>query len=249
MLFAALAFSGAIAQDRADTAPPHLVLARELVSHTQRQDNVYQLGARRIVLPADAPGSRYAVTADCSGFMLALFARSGYATEARMGYLSAAATSRRRRPAAQDFVHSIEVEQGFQRISKIDDLRPGDVLAHAMLDAADRRETGTTGHIFLVDSLPRPIAPRAPVVSGTRQFEVQVIDSNDELLGSDDTRKASPGPGLGRGTIRLFADEQGAVVGWARTFKDVSRFFSYDPRFPSDTRLRKAAMGRPVAGP
>ena len=52
--------------------------------------------------------------------------------------------------------------------------------------------------------------------------------------------------GLGKGTIRIYADAHGALVGWARTFRNSNRFFSYSPRFPSDTKVRKAAVGRPL---
>jgi hypothetical protein len=52
--------------------------------------------------------------------------------------------------------------------------------------------------------------------------------------------------GVGAGTIRLYADAGGRIVGWARNYRD-ARFFSYDPAFPSDTKRRKAAVGRPLA--
>ena len=39
---------------------------------------------------------------------------------------------------------------------------------------------------------------------------------------------------------------EGELVGWARTFAKSNRFFSYDPRFPSDSKRRRAAIGRPV---
>ena len=228
--------------------PPHLAIARELVDKVKPEDNEYKLGSQRITLPGDGPGSRHAVRADCSGFLLALFQRSGYSTRARMVFLDA--SPQRKRPRAEDFVASIEQQKGFVRLGRVGELRPGDLLAHAMLDAADKSEVGTTGHVFLVDSAAARITARKPVVAGTRQFEIRVIDSNNEFLGDDDTRMADasrPHPGLGRGTIRLYADEQGQLVGWARTFRHATRFFSYDPRFPSDTRRRKAVMGRPVA--
>jgi hypothetical protein len=160
-------------------------------------------------------------------------------------------TPNRRKHAAEDFVLSIEKEGGFTRIRKVEDLRPGDVLAHAMLNIEDRRKTGSTGHVFLINGHPKQIASRRPVVEETRQFEVSIIDSNEAYTGDDDSRLIDPAnkvKGLGKGTIRLYADSGGELVGWATTFKTTTRFFSYDPRFPSDTRARKAAMGRPVAG-
>lgn len=252
-LLVALAFWGAPARAQADAAaiPGYLAVARELVQNTKPDDNRYNLGGQFISFPGDSPSGRYAVRADCSGFLLAIFERAGYTTRSRMEYLPSS-SRKRTRPAAQDFVHSIEAEKGFTRIRDVRQVKPGDLLAHAMLNVEDQKQTGTTGHVFLIDSPLRPIAPRAPLVSGTRQFEVAVIDANDEHLGADDTRLADPArrvTGLGRGTIRLYVDGDGTLVGWARTFRDTRRFFSYDPRFPSDTRLRKAAVGRPAAAP
>jgi hypothetical protein len=227
--------------------PRHLAIARDVVEHVRPEDNRYVLGGEFIRLGADSPGAGYAVRADCSGFLLALFARAGYATRERMTYF--VPSPKRKRPAAEDFVASIEQERGFVRIASLADIRPGDLLAHAMLDAADKVEVGTTGHVFLIDSVPVPIRAVPPVVRDTRQHAVLVIDSNNEHLGADDTRLADPAHpvfGVGRGTIRLYSDASGTLVGWSRTFRHGRRFFSYSERFPSDTRRRKAAIGRPA---
>jgi hypothetical protein len=225
--------------------PAHLSTARVLVERTPAANNTYVLGGRFISLPGDSPSSTYAVRADCSGFLLAVFERSNYPIQVRMEFLVPGV--KRKRPRAEDFVLSIERESGFRRIRHVSDLRPGDLVAHAMINPEDQRETNTTGHVFLVNSVPQRILGDRPLVAGTTQFSVSVIDSNDELLGSDDTRRLGRNdihPGLGRGTIRLYSDEAGELVGWARTFQD-ARFYSYDPRFPSSTKMRKAAMGRP----
>ncbi len=229
--------------------PPHLALARQVVDNIQPEDNSYALGGQTVRFPGDLFSSKYSVRVDCSGFVLALFERAKYSTQSRMAYLKT--RSKKIRPVAEDFVLSIETEQGFTHIKEVTHLQPGDLLAHAMLSEEDQKQTSTTGHVFLVDSFPKKIAPRNPVVEGTEQFELAIIDSNEEHVGSDDSRLADPAhaiPGVGRGTIRIYADAHGALVGWARTFKNTNRFFSYSPNFPSDTKLRKAAMGRPVAG-
>ena len=243
LLLAALA--PAALSDRPADIPRHLAIARELVENIRPADNRYKLGGDFVSLPGDSASSRYAMTADCSGFLLAIFERAGYRIRSGMPFL--VATPGRKRPRAEDFVLSIEQEKGFRRIWHVTDIRPGDLLAHAMLDVADQRQTGTTGHVFLVDSAPRKIWAWKPIVGGTDQYEVSIIDSNGELVGEDDTRRASGiDAGLGRGTIRVYADAEGRLVGWARTFRASDRFFSYDPRFPSDTKRRKAAVGRPI---
>jgi hypothetical protein len=187
--------------------------------------------------------------ADCSGFLLAIFDRAKYLTQSQMSLLLP--SPKRKRPAAEDFVFSIEKEQGFKHIKNVRDISPGDLLAHAMLNIDDKKQAGTTGHVFLINSNLKRVRPRNPIIEGTEQFEVSIIDSNDEHVGADDSRLINPSSkitGLGKGTIRIYSDSNGELVGWARTFKNSSKFFSYSPQFPSDTKARKAAVGRPVSG-
>jgi hypothetical protein len=234
------------AQADSTEVPGYLAIARELVQNIAPENNRYVLGSQFISFPGDATSSGYSVKADCSGFLLAIFDRAGYSTRSQMTFLNP--SPKRKRPAAEDFVASIESEKGFKRIRTIEDMRPGDLLAHAMLNIADQKQTGTTGHVFLINSRPKQVAARKPVIAGTRQFEVSVIDSNEEHVGDDDSRLIDPSnriAGLGTGTIRIYGDSNGELVGWARTFSRSSRFFSYSPRFPSDTKARKAAVGRP----
>ena len=245
MAFSLLMASTAVATAATPEVPPHLALARELVQNIRPEDNQYVLGGESITFPGDGGSSRYAMKADCSGFALAVFARSGYSLRGQMHFL--VETPKRRRPRAEDFVLSIEEERGFKRIFNVADVRPGDIYAHAILSKQDQAETGTTGHVMIVDTAPRRVSPQPPLVPGTAQYALDVIDSNEEMLGSDDTRVAHGSkPGLGRGTIRMYADADGRLVGWARTFRKAI-FYSYDPRFRSDSRKpRKAAVGRPV---
>jgi hypothetical protein len=217
----ALALWALLASAQTADVPKHLAIARELVTNIAPENDHYHLGGQSISMPGDLFSNKYAMTADCSGFLLAVFDRAGYTTRSKMLYLK----------------------------SSISRKRPGDLLAHAMLNVEDQKQTSTTGHVFLVNSVPREITPRKPLVEGTRQYEVSIIDSNEEHVGADDTRLKDPAnklTGLGTGTIRLYADANGELVGWARTFTGSNRFFSYSPQFPSDTKLRKAAIGRPV---
>jgi hypothetical protein len=217
---------------RADSTeiPKHLALARELVDNIKPEDNRYSLGDQAISFPEDLFSSKYS-------------------TQYQMSFL--VPSPARRRLVAEDFVFSIEKEAGFKRIRGVRDIKPGDLLAHAMLNIDDKRQTGTTGHVFLINSYPKQIKPRNPIVEGTEQFEVSIIDSNEEHVGADDSRLVDPSnkiKGLGKGTIRVYSDSNGELVGWARTFKNTNKFFSYSPQFPSDTKARKAAVGRPIAG-
>jgi hypothetical protein len=157
--------------------PKHLALARELVANVKPENNRYSLGEQSVSFPGDVFSSGYSFGADCSGFLLAIFDRSKYSIQQKMSYQSS--SSRKRRPTAEDFVFSIEQETGYKHIRRVTDIAPGDVLAHAMLRLEDQKQTNTTGHVFLIDSHPRAITPRNPIVDGTDQFEISIIDSNE----------------------------------------------------------------------
>ena len=237
------------AQTESNEIPKHLALARELVENIKPENNRYSGGDDMIGFPGDFLSNKYSMRADCSGFLIALFERAKYTTRSQMSFLNWSPS--RKKLKSEDFLHSIENEKGFKRIKSIDHMRPGDVLAIELLNAEDKSKAGVTGHVALINSIPKKTLPRKPIVEGTRQFEVSLIDSNEEPAGEDDTRvidSSNKIQGLGKGTVRLYADAAGEVVGLARTFKNSNRFFSYTPRFPSDTKPRRAAIGRPMTG-
>jgi hypothetical protein len=91
---------------------------------------------------------------------------------------------------------------------------------------------------MLVDAPPQPRVATAPLLPGTRQYAVTVIDSSHSVHGLADTR-GSPtrhGTGVGRGTFRLYADSAGKIVASAWSVLAGSRL--------SDARVRKLAVGR-----
>jgi hypothetical protein len=109
----------------------------------------------------------------------------------------------------------------WQRIDRLADARPGDVVAWRKPVI---RETGVTGHIVLFDSTPKPL--------GENLFEVVVIDSTSRPH-KDDTRPADV-TGVGRGTIYLKTDDSGCPIAFASRSAE-GPFTAYD-----------IAVGRPV---
>ena len=74
----------------AGATPRHLAIARELVQNIEPENNHYHLGGQAISMPGDLFSNKYAMTADCSGFLLAVFDRAGYTTRSKMAYLTPA---------------------------------------------------------------------------------------------------------------------------------------------------------------
>jgi hypothetical protein len=62
-----------------------------------------------------------------------------------------------------------------------------------------------------------------------------ITDTNQEHVGADDSRLAGGSgavTGLGSGSIPIYVEASGELVGWARTFHNSNRFFSYSKRSP-----------------
>ncbi|WP_437307954.1 hypothetical protein [Sorangium sp. So ce388] len=108
----------------------------------------------------------------------------------------------------------------FRRILNVGEILPGDLLVINYTDSS-------SGHTAIVDAYPAAIAPAVePVVSGTTQYSLRVIDSTSSAHGcstdprtadtrwvpTDPTRSCRGGStdgGAGRGTMRLYAISPG----------------------------------------
>src|SRR5262249_28582727 len=114
--------------------------------------------------------------------------------------------------------------RGFVEIKELSQVRPGDLLAVKYLKRKDN-----TGHIMLVADAPRRMQPRKPIVDGTAQWEVPVIDSSETGHGNTDTRHhKGPGgkdhQGLGEGVLRVYTNRQEQVVGFTWSALEKSEF-------------------------
>ncbi|MGA8331524.1 MAG: hypothetical protein WB777_19830 [Mycobacterium sp.] len=90
---------------------------------------------------------------------------------------------------------------GWQALARVDELRPGDVIAWL---ATEDSKTGDTGHVMVVHATPvRNTARR-------QEWLVQVADSTLSPHARDS--RHAPETGLGTGTIGLVADKHGAAT-------------------------------------
>jgi hypothetical protein len=206
-------------------APPRLALARELLASLEPARTGYR--HRSQVRFADGARPSLAWT-DCSGLLNALLARADPQVMAAL-----VAASPDGRPQAIDYVAAIERADGFLRITGIDAIVPGDIVAIAYPPGAS-----DTGHVALVDALPEPV-DGAPAHPGWTQWALPVIDATASPHGPDDER-AGPPPrtGAGRGVMRLYADAAGRPAGhaWSRSSRSVLH----------PAAMRPIAVGRPL---
>lgn len=143
-------------------------------------------------------------------------------------------------PHAASYHDKIEVEDGFTRIESIHDVQPGDIIAIEYLDAGCTKMTcGTfstctsSGHIAIVADFPKARTATAPLVAGTAQYTVEIIDTSSSYHGTTDTRYMSDvggahDQGVGQGTLRLYVDTNTAthpVVGHSWSTSSGSSFY------------------------
>jgi len=115
-------------------------------------------------------------------------------------------------------------QAGWEPVTRVADLQPGDVVAWSYDNAVSSNEPGhdhsARGHAFVVAGLAQP--------SGSDSYLVQVWDSTGTPHGPNDTRRTNPKnlpdaggkpSGLGSGTVRLDAGPDGSLttVHWTPT--------------------------------
>ena len=160
------------------------------------------------------------------------------------------------RHSIHDWYRSIKQEEAFIRISKVTDLKPGDVAVWLYKGSGQHH---TPGHMLFLDSVPVKIKPRKPMAEGLDQYEFALIDTSQEAKSRDDTRFVSDAAlrdeneskgaqggtvsspnfkGVGRGRIRLYVEPaSGEVKGAAFSF-DKAKFHEQGPDW-------LIVMGRP----
>jgi len=210
--------------------PKHLQAAIDQVQHLSLENTSYHHGEGRV----QWEGTRLSQT-DCSGFIYALLIRSyGYSRDDFKRWFDS------HRPTAARYHDAIVVQKGFVAIPDIRNVRPGDILAVKYLHRKDN-----TGHVMLAVDAPRPMAAKKPLVDGTQQWQVTVIDSSKSGHGPTDTRHAKgedgkDHDGLGMGVLRVYADLQGRIAGFTWSPLQASKFHA-----PDDEPL---VVGRLVPG-
>ena len=196
----------------------HVAVAEQLVDRLSLDNTDYAHGQGSV--DWTAPVSSHT---DCSGFIDHLLMHvDGYTPDDFKRWFGS------HRPTAERYHDAIVEERGFQAVRSIEELRPGDVIAIKYLTRHDN-----TGHIMLVVGAPRRMASSAPLVDGTSQWEVTVIDSSESGHGPSDTRhkRGADGrdhDGLGRGVVRLYGGPHGDVAGFAWSTTKASRFVALE---------------------
>jgi hypothetical protein len=203
--------------------PKHLREARLLVKQITPKHNSYEHKVDVVKWKGD-PEARFAEChTDCSGLLNALLGRV-YA----LGRDDLKEWLGKKRPVARDYHQAIMDRNGFQRVTRVQNLKPGDVLAIRYPEGLP-----DTGHILVVAEAPRRRDATAPVIEKTEQWEVKVIDCSRSGHGTGDTRHKPDGSfnqGIGEGTFRLYAHKSGTIAGYSWSPLRASTFYAPDER-------------------
>src|SRR5262245_49038984 len=156
-----------------EPAPKRVDDALALLRSLSAKDNAYVFGGNVVVFDK-SPECK----TDCSGLLNALLKHAdGFDAERMRRVLGST------RPTAKRYFDAIADRKDFDQVENI---RSGDILAIAYV----KNYTGrATGHVMLAAGRAQHMEPRGPLISGTTQWEVPVIDSAINGHGPDDTRR------------------------------------------------------------
>jgi len=203
--------------------PKHLHEAFTLLKGLKLEDTHYNHGEPDVQWKGVNGAASFVSHTDCSGFIDALFEHTyGYTRDDYRKWFG------KSRPTANVY-HDVIVEQkGFTQIGAFQDTRPGDILAVKYYT-----KKTDTGHVMLAAGAPRRIASKKPLVDGTEQWEIAVIDSSKSGHGPTDTRhkngdNGKDHTGLGEGILRVYTHPDGKIAGFTWSSLSVSPFL--DPK-------------------
>lgn len=229
-------------QDSAPADPPHHVtVALTLVEKLKdASENLYGGGKRHIEWEGDPCAARTV----CSSFMTLLLQHTyGWTSDDIRSWFGST------NPEAFAYHDAIVKRKQFKRIVHVTAIRPGDILAMKYTDHhVSSNGIEDTGHVMLVVGAPEEVRPSKPIVAGTRQYTVSVIDSSASGHGPDDTRHRPNGSfsgGIGKGVFRIYATDDGKIAGYTWSNTTRSPFYSSTERELAAGRIVKEATESP----
>lgn len=205
--------------------PRHLADVRVLQENVLPQDNSYRHTDSDVRWKGYDGATKYVSHTDCSGLVDALLYHSYHINREEMRIWMGKPHAK-----AKNYFRVIGEQKGFDHIHHIKDVRPGDFVAMKFLPwAGDRGHD--TGHIMIINELPREMGPRDLKGENLIEWAVEVIDSSHGH-GKTDTRfrNGKFHPGIGKGHAALYTNREGIVVGYSWTPKENSVYHDSSDR-------------------
>lgn len=228
-------------------APPELhwanVLVDGLIAQNDASRNVYGSPAE-VRFGPDTGQTDYFNRTKCSSFVTQMMKQGRGLSDQDIASWFAPIRSTTS-PYAHEYYRAVIQHLHYSQVTSIADILPGDLIAVIYGDGSG----DPSGHTAFVNVTPAPLGtPAKPVLAGTTQYVVQVVDSTS-VLHSDDTRPSSGG--AGRGTMRLYANSgSGELLGYAWSTRN-GTFYAADGTSTNydgtpGTESKRIAIGRYV---
>ncbi len=209
--------------------------ALDVALQVKPEDNQYANSPMWVTWPGVAGSDRYGNHSNCSGFVSLVMRQAYLLPEADMrAWLGSAL------PTSARWHDAIAAGQGFVRRGTVDAIEPGDVVAIKYLDGT----SDVSGHTMIARARPVLRPGSEPLLAGTRQYALAVVDSTSSPHGTGDSRTAPgrpAGTGAGVGTLRLYADDGGRIVGYTWSLSKSSVFYA-----PTERSLVAGKAAPPV---
>lgn len=207
----------------------HLTDLRYLLKTVAPEDTSYRHRNSVVIWQGQGGAEKSVSHTDCSGLIDKLLEHTyGFSPEQLKTWLGG-----RVRPLAANYYRAILGQNGFQHITNIHQILPGDIIAMKYLpghgDKAD-----DTGHVMVLNGLPQQIVTNLPKY---QRWSVEVIDSSGGH-GLKDTRfrNGKFHHGLGMGYFSLYTNSEGMILGYSWTTSHSSQFY--------DDTARPLVIGR-----
>jgi hypothetical protein len=175
-----------------------------LVTNVTPINNVYVNGVGSVSWAGQNGATIYACSTDCSGFLNRLLTQSyGYTSAYYKTWMGVT------RPLAEHYYNEIVTKDHFRPIKTVSEIQQGDFVAIKYSGNATN-----TGHCMLVAAAPTLRSATDPLVAGTTQYELSVMDCASSGHGSTDTRYATSDSGIGKGILRIYVGSNGTIAGY-----------------------------------
>lgn len=220
-LFALVILSSASAAD----LPKHLADVRVLQENVLPENNSYRHRDSVVLWKGYKDATKYMCHTDCSGLVDALLEHSYHLNREDLRHWLGKAHAK-----AKNYFRAIGEQDRFEHIRFIRDVRQGDFVAMKFLAWAEDKGHDT-GHIMIVNQMPKEIGLRTIAEEKLMEWSVEVIDSSHGH-GPTDTRywDGVYHPGIGKGVAALFTNHEGEIVGYSWTPSEKSIYHDKSDR-------------------
>lgn len=203
--------------------PEHLFWAEDIATNVTPDKNAYGSNPSYIHWLGINGFEAYENRTQCSSFITQVLMQSyGWTSSYFLNWM--ASTS----PTAAKYYDAIKQQNGFTIVGNINSIQPGDIIAIKYPSGST-----VTGHTMMANGPATLRSSTSPFITGTVQYEIQVIDSSQSGHGPTDTRLMEDGtysPGAGIGIFRLYTSSTGVIKGYTWSTYNNSQYYDLKTR-------------------